>query len=106
MILPTTRPLAGAGASAAIATAAATDLQRNAVQRPAGPTIWGLDPLQLHDRFWASRGVQIVRPGQSPRADDLAKGAPFYLLMEPRALAIFDPAAAEEILSLADEQLM
>jgi lipopolysaccharide/colanic/teichoic acid biosynthesis glycosyltransferase len=93
MIMPTTRTLAGAGSSAAAG-----------VQQPAGPTIWGLDPLQLHDRFWASRGVQVVRPGLA--ADDLVEGAPFYLLMEPRALAIFDPAAAEEVLSLADEQLM
>jgi len=27
------------------------------------PTVWGLDPVQLHDRFWAQHGVQVVRPG-------------------------------------------
>ena len=68
-----------------------------------GPTIWGLEPLQLHDRFWASRGAQVVRPGEPT---DLSPRAPFFLLMEPRALAIFDPAAAEEVLALVDSDLM
>ena len=27
------------------------------------PTLWGLDALQLHVRFWAARGVQVVRQG-------------------------------------------
>ena len=34
-------------------------------------TVWGLGPVQLHDRFWASRGVQVVRPGDAaPLVDD------------------------------------
>ena len=27
-------------------------------------TIWGLDPSQLHTRYWASNGVQVVRQGE------------------------------------------
>ena len=74
------------------AAPAITAVDAPAQQTP--PTIWGLEPLQLHDRFWASRGMQVVRPGEA----DVAEHALFYLLMEPRALAIFDPAAAEESL--------
>ncbi len=94
MILP--------GAHAPATTGHASGAQKE-IDAPTVPTIWGLDPLQLHDRFWASRGVQVVRPGE---AIDLAQKAPFFLLMEPRALAIFDPADAEEVLSMAGSELM
>lgn len=30
---------------------------------PPQPLFWGLGHKELHDRFWASRGVQVVRPG-------------------------------------------
>jgi lipopolysaccharide/colanic/teichoic acid biosynthesis glycosyltransferase len=92
MIMPTPRAPQGSGGLAAVAAA----IRR---QQQTGPTIWGLDPLQLHDRFWASRGVQVVRPDEPPI--ELAEHAPFYLLMEPKALAIFDPSTAEEALSMA-----
>ena len=37
----------------------------NGAPRPAvAPTVWGLNPSELHDRFWASRGVQVVRQGE------------------------------------------
>jgi len=39
------------------------------------PTIWGLDPTELADRFWAARGVCVVRQGEalvSAQADDRA----------------------------------
>lgn len=90
MIMPTTLLPPGGGAADEAST-------------QTGPTIWGLDPLQLHDRFWASRGVQVVRPGEPI---ELAGKAPFFLLMEPKALAIFDPAAAEEALSTVDSEMM
>ncbi len=50
------------------------------------PTLWGLDPVQLHDRFWAARGVCVVRPGE--RAE-LAGDAEMYLLTDVRTLALF-----------------
>ena len=28
-------------------------------------TIWGLDPLQLHNRYWAAHGVQVVAQGRA-----------------------------------------
>jgi lipopolysaccharide/colanic/teichoic acid biosynthesis glycosyltransferase len=42
------------------------------------PSIWGFDARRLHDAFWASRGVQVVRPGQ--QSVDL-NGPQVYLLL-------------------------
>ncbi len=50
------------------------------------PTLWGLLPVQLHDRFWASRGVQVVRQGESAV---LVDGADLYLLTDARSLVLF-----------------
>lgn len=50
------------------------------------PTIWGLDPTQLHDRFWAARGIQVVRQGEPSQ---IVRHAELFLLADPRTLAIF-----------------
>ncbi|MBL4702470.1 MAG: sugar transferase [Phycisphaeraceae bacterium] len=50
------------------------------------PTIFGLTPTQLHDRFWAARGVQVVRQGE---VSQIVSDAELYLLSDPRTLAIF-----------------
>jgi len=50
------------------------------------PTVWGLTPTQLHDRFWAARGVQVVRQGEE---SEIVDGAELFLLMESRSLAMF-----------------
>lgn len=50
------------------------------------PRIWGLSVQQLHDAFWASRGVQCVRLGKR----DQIEAADLYLLLQPDQLAIFD----------------
>ena len=50
------------------------------------PTIWGLDPVQLHDRFWAAHGVCVVRPNE-PMA--LPRGAHLFMLTDSRTLAVF-----------------
>ena len=63
------------------------DHQPVADQSPDGwPTIWGLDPVMLHDRFWAARGVQVVRQGE---ASEIIKHAELYLLTDPNSLSIF-----------------
>ena len=36
------------------------------------PTIWGCTPPQVHDRFWAAFGVQVVR--QVFREEGLSRG--------------------------------
>ena len=49
--------------------------------------VWGASPLALHDRVWASRGVQVVRPGAGEIDPD---GPVLYLLLAPSALLEFD----------------
>lgn len=51
------------------------------------PTIWGLTPLQLHDRFWASRGVQVVRPGSDAI---IHPNISLFLLIENETLSLVD----------------
>ncbi|MDX2116377.1 MAG: sugar transferase [Planctomycetota bacterium] len=46
-------------------------------------TVWGLAARQLHDRYWLSRGVQVVRPGAGP--DPRGPGA-FLLLRSDQAV--------------------
>lgn len=50
------------------------------------PTIWGLDPLQLHAHYWASVGVQVVRQGEPSQ---LVPHAELFLLIEPHTLPLF-----------------
>jgi lipopolysaccharide/colanic/teichoic acid biosynthesis glycosyltransferase len=50
------------------------------------PTIWGCTPQQVHDRFWAAFGVQVVRRGE--RSETVA-GAELFLLCERKALVLF-----------------
>ena len=57
------------------------------------PTVWGLDPVQLHDRFWAARGVCVVRPNE--RAP-LPRGAQLFMLTGGRTLALFPLREAVE----------
>ncbi len=49
-------------------------------------TVWGLDVTQLHQRFWASRGVQVVRRGEKTPVND---SADYYLLIEPSHYCLF-----------------
>lgn len=52
----------------------------------AEPTIWGLTPTAIHDRFWAARGVQVVRPGET---SETVEGAELFLLMPAQLFACF-----------------
>jgi lipopolysaccharide/colanic/teichoic acid biosynthesis glycosyltransferase len=49
-------------------------------------TIWGLDPVQLHSRYWASHGVQVVRQGEP---SEIVRHAELFLLTENDALTLF-----------------
>src|SRR5271169_4390346 len=52
-----------------------------------GPrTIWGLDPVALHHRFWAAHGIQVVRQGEP---SEIVNHAELYLLTDPRSLVLF-----------------
>ncbi len=60
------------------------------------PTLWGLTPTQLHDRFWAARGVQVVRQGEPSEIVDHAE---LFLLTDARTLAIFKLMRSVDVLS-------
>jgi lipopolysaccharide/colanic/teichoic acid biosynthesis glycosyltransferase len=70
---------------------------------PHASTIWGLSPTELHDRFWASRGVQVVRPGE-PSA--IVPHAELYLLLDPAVLTIFRPAPLLDTMTWLAPDLM
>jgi lipopolysaccharide/colanic/teichoic acid biosynthesis glycosyltransferase len=61
-------------------------LVADAVDAPSIPTVWGLTPLELHDRFWAARGVQVVRPGET---SPIVAGAELFMLLAPKLMTIF-----------------
>jgi lipopolysaccharide/colanic/teichoic acid biosynthesis glycosyltransferase len=67
------------------------------------PTIWGLDPIQLHDRFWAARGVCVVRVGEP---GDVPLDAELYLLTDARTLAVFRLAPLIETFSWVAPSVM
>ena len=67
------------------------------------PTIWGLTPTQLHDRFWAARGVQVVRVGERP---ELVRGAELFLLTAPQLLCVFRLRALVDKLSWLDPDVL
>ena len=67
-----------------------------AVASAAHPTVWGMDPVALHDYFWAARGVCVVRPGETAR---IPEGAELFLLTDARTLAIFRLRALVESLA-------
>lgn len=70
---------------------------------PPQPTIWGLTPLEIHDRFWEARGVWVVRSAGSP---DVAADPELFLLVGERSMAIFDPVVAADHLHWANCQLL
>src|SRR6202161_2144783 len=49
-------------------------------------TIWGLDPVALHTRYWAAHGVQVVRQGEP---SEIIKHAELFLLTDSGSLALF-----------------
>ncbi|MEM9063996.1 MAG: sugar transferase [Planctomycetota bacterium] len=64
-----------------------------AIARPVSPTlrgapgtVWGLEPVELHDRYWASARVRVVRPG-GPAPEK--RGPSMYLLCGPEDLVLF-----------------
>ena len=67
-----------------------------ATLNPPTRTIWGLDALQLHTRYWAARGVQVVRQGEPSQ---IVPHAELYLLTDPRLLTIFSLAELVDTLN-------
>ena len=71
---------------------------------PAPPrTIWGLDPVQLHSRYWASHGVQVVRQGEP---SEIVKHAELFLLTENDALTLFKLGPLMEALNWIQPEVL
>ena len=66
-------------------------------------SIWGVTPAQLHERFWASRGVQIVRQGRPAPISDSAE---LFLLADQRLLTLFDLSATLDVLCWTQPRLL
>jgi lipopolysaccharide/colanic/teichoic acid biosynthesis glycosyltransferase len=66
-------------------------------------TVWGLDVVQLHARYWAAHGVQVVRQGEPSQ---IVRHAEMFLLVDPRSLAIFRLAPLMESLNWIQPQVL
>jgi lipopolysaccharide/colanic/teichoic acid biosynthesis glycosyltransferase len=62
----------------------------------AAQTIWGLTLIELHDYYWAARGVQVVRLGDR---STLVAGPELYLLTDHDTLVLFRMRSLVELLS-------
>lgn len=67
------------------------------------PTLWGLDPIALHDHFWAARGACVVRLGEQK---ELPLDAELYLLTDARTLALFRLTVVVDTLSWVRPSVM
>src|SRR6476646_10100881 len=85
----TLAPASAASSPGSVAAAAAA-------VPPSARTIWGLDPVQLHTRYWASLGVQVVRPGEP---SEIVRHAELYLLTDPASLSLFKLGPLMDVLN-------
>ncbi|MBV8781218.1 MAG: sugar transferase [Phycisphaerae bacterium] len=56
-------------------------------QKLAARTVWGMDAARLHEHFWASQGIQVVRSGDAAKIDT---NASLYLLLDPDLLVLLE----------------
>lgn len=66
------------------------------VARTHVPTVWGLAPRDVHDRYWASKGVLVVRRGIT---EVPLKGPRLFLLVDADDLVIFDVSRPLKLLN-------
>jgi lipopolysaccharide/colanic/teichoic acid biosynthesis glycosyltransferase len=74
-----------------------------AAHSPQVRTIWGFDPVQLHTRYWASNGVQVVRQGEP---SEIVRHAELFLLAESPTLALFRLADLMDALNWIKPQVL
>lgn len=56
------------------------------LQTDSEKSVWGLELTQIHDRYWASRGFQVIRPGgPAPNPD----GPELFVLLDENLLVGF-----------------
>ena len=63
---------------------------------PTTPTVWGLSPTQLHGRYWAAHGVQVVPVGSGVTINPHAE---LYLLTERSRMVIMPLRKALDLLA-------
>jgi lipopolysaccharide/colanic/teichoic acid biosynthesis glycosyltransferase len=76
---------------------------QNGAASPGAPSVWGLAPEALHDRYWASFGVQVVRPGVPA---EIVEGAELFLLLGTRLLTLFPLRPAVDKMNWLHPQLL
>ncbi len=79
------------------------ELPALAPERRPHPTVWGLEPTQLHARFWASRGIQVVRQGEP---SEIVRHAELFLLTDPGTMTIFRTSQIVEQIAWLGCELM
>ncbi len=67
-------------------------------------TLWGLTPVQLHARFWKSRGIQVV-PNGSPGIT-IDKHAELYLMVSRSHLVIMPLSRLLELMCWLNPELL
>src|SRR5687768_8769850 len=75
----------------------------SSARRSHNRTIWGLDPIQLHTRFWAAHGVQVVRQGEPSQ---IVRHAELFLLTDPRSLVLLRLAPVMDVLNWVQPQVL
>lgn len=70
---------------------------------PARPTLWGLEPVEVFDRYWASRGVQVVRRGEP---SEVVHGADLFLLTDPERMMLFPLRSVVNQMRWLDPQVL
>ena len=89
--------------TATLAPPASASATTGSSQPAAARTIWGLDAFQLHTRFWAAHGVQVVRQGEpSP----IVRHAELFLLTDPRSLVLFKLTQVMDVLNWVNPQVL
>jgi lipopolysaccharide/colanic/teichoic acid biosynthesis glycosyltransferase len=101
-------PMAPAAAAAPVGTAPAATAPSWSAGPSASPsvltrTVWGLDPIQLHTRFWAAHGVQVVRQGEPSQ---IVRHAELFLLTDPRSLVLLRLAPVMDVLNWVQPQVL
>lgn len=81
----------------------APETVESAVSGEVARGVFGLTTPDLHDRFWAARGVQVVRQGE-PSA--IVDGAELYLLTDSESFVMFPLRELVETLSWERPELL
>lgn len=72
------------------------------------PRLWGLTARELHDRYWSSRGVQVIRPGRGgqPGTAIDPRGPRLYLLLDADDFVLFKLAPVAKRLAWIKPRIM